>query len=121
MLAFGLTVALTGVSIVFLALVFLIIVIKGITYAAKIMESPKTQAPAAIKAEQPAAPILEARVEAQNNQPDDEEEIIAVISAAIASLSRVPVAIKTIRRLPGERASVWSHAGRVETMSLRQL
>ena len=115
MLGFGLSVAVIGIGVVFSALVFLIFVIKAISAAARMIDNTvvtKKSEPAASKVEvvQPVAVISK-----------DDDEIIAVISAAIACLTEERMVVKTITRLPGYQAPAWSYAGRVETMNLRQI
>ncbi len=50
----------------------------------------------------------------------DNSELIAIIAAAIAALTGKGVAIKTIKRLAGTNASIWSMAGRQEVMDGRR-
>ncbi len=117
MLGFGLTVAVIGIGIVFSALVFLILVIKVMTMAVAASEAkaqPATVSPVK-KTEAPAA------VPVNNETAQDESEVMAVIAAAVASLSQGRMVVKTITRLPGLHAPAWSYAGRTDVMSARQL
>lgn len=50
----------------------------------------------------------------------DNSELIAVITAAIAAFTGGGAAIKTIKRLAGTNAPVWSMAGRQEVMDARR-
>ena len=117
MFGFGITVAIIGIGVVFSALVFLIFVIKAISVAARVIDNTlvaKKSEPAVSNVEvvQPVAVISE---------DDNEDEILAIISAAIASLTEDRMVVKTISRLSGYQAPAWSYAGRVETMNLRQI
>jgi sodium pump decarboxylase gamma subunit len=112
-LIFGLQVAALGIGIVFVALVFLIFVIKGMTKATELSEVKKnTDNSMIIKKEAvpQEAPLI----------AEDDDEIMAVIAAAVACLTQGKLRIKTIRRVKEENVPVWSAAGRQETMCLRQ-
>jgi len=114
MLGFGLTVAAIGMGVVFVELIFLVFVINAITAAAKSIEGKKT--PAVVE------PVKREEVPAAAVRADeDQDEIIAVISAVAAYLGQSGTTVKAIRRLSGVPAPVWSAAGRLETMNLRQL
>lgn len=113
MLGFGLKVAFIGIAVVFAALVFLIVVINLMSKAAGTKETKKPEPV-------PAAPIPEAEpIKAEENE--NEDEIAAVIAAAVACLSRGTLRITAITPLSGQNAPAWSMAGRQETMNLRQL
>lgn len=119
MLGFGLTVAFIGIGIVFATLAFLVLVIWAITACARIVDRPKTEAGTVQK-----TALIETKPQEKPEQAglsgEDDPEVIAVITAAIASVLQGPVRIATIKRLPANAASPWSSAGRTEVMSLRQ-
>lgn len=117
MLGFGLTVAAIGMGTVFLELVLLIFVIYAISTVTKAISGKKSEAgvsPAQQQAAQPAA------VQAQIQETNDENDIVAAIAAAVASLDLGNVRITAIRRISACTAPVWSHAGRLDTMNSRQ-
>lgn len=118
MFGFGLTVAGIGMGIVFLELILLIFVIYLISSgAARIngIKSPKSVKPVQGKAEP--APVAVSQSEQAAN---DNEEVLAVIAAAIACFDS-NVRISTISRIKGADSPVWSHAGRHDVMSARQI
>ena len=115
MLGFGLTVAAIGIGIVFFELVLLIFVILLITFAARAIENRKTAIPGK-KPEitvQNAAPAI---VKAEN----DDDDVIAVIAAAVACMTQGASVVTAIRRVQGVSGPIWSQIGRQETMSVRQ-
>jgi len=116
MFGFGLTVAGIGIGIVFFELVLLIFVIMLITFVARSIENRKKPGLPEKKAEvavQAAAPV-------QAAAEDNDEEIAAVIAAAVAYLTQGASVITAIRRVNGTSGAAWGLAGRQETMSLRQ-
>lgn len=114
MLKFGLTVAFIGMGVVFIELIFLVYVIRFITFITGKIEVKKT--PVTVKSSK-----QEETMQAAAEVAVDDEEVIAVISAAVAYLTQGSASIKTIRRLPGVAAPAWSAAGRMEVMNCRQL
>jgi sodium pump decarboxylase gamma subunit len=114
MFGFGLQVALIGLGIVFIALTFLIGVIKVMAVAtgnAEVKKTPDQAAPVKKAPEQ--QPIAAVKKE-------DDSDVMAVIAATVAFLTQGRMSIKTITRVPGGYAPSWSLAGRQETMNLRQ-
>lgn len=107
---------LVGLAIVFGVLVILMIVLclfKVFFYK----EPAKKAAPAAAPAE-PAAPAPAAGAEADI---EDEEELIAVLTAAVAAslnTSTYNLQIKSYRRVPNKRPA-WNNAGLRETIGNR--
>ena len=83
MLIFGLKVSLIGMGIVFFALVLLVFIIRGISMAAAMLDR-RTRAVPAAPAGAPAAPVVLIR----ETDRGEEEEIAAVISAAVAAYRR---------------------------------
>lgn len=120
MLGFGLTVAFIGIGIVFATLAFLILVIWAITAGVKLIERPKTEAGTVQKTASIETKPQEKPIQI-NSCGEDDPEVIAVITAAIASVLQRPVRIATIKRIPANCASPWSSAGRTEVMNLRQI
>lgn len=118
MFGFGLTVAGIGMGIVFVELVLLIFVIylisRGVAQVNRI-KSPKSVKPVQEKAEP--APVAISQGEQAVN---DNEEVLAVIAAAITCFDS-NVRISTISRIKGTDSPVWSHAGRHDVMSARQI
>lgn len=114
MLKFGLTVAFIGMGVVFVELIFLVFVIRFITFITGKIDVKKTS----VKVE---SSKQEETIQTAAKIAVDDEEVIAVISATVAYLTQGSAAIKTIRRLPGVAAPAWSAAGRMEVMNCRQL
>lgn len=115
MLGFGLTVAAIGIGTVFTELILLVFVIYGISAIANAITGKKSEAgvsPVQPSVAQPAA------VQAQEENDDG---IVAVIAAAIASMGLGGVQITAIRRINGVSGPAWSHAGRLDTMNARQV
>lgn len=100
----GLKVAVIGLGVVFLALVFLVF----ITFLISKFSGEKKQKASLI--EQPKTP----------DSTEDDQEIIAVITAAIFLMTQKTIVVKKITRLPGFAGANWSQAGRQETMALRK-
>lgn len=115
MLGFGLTVAGIGLSTVFLELCLLIVVIYVISAVARAIEGKKPDAGVNVQQQSLAPATVPVQVPAES-----EDDLIAVIAAAIASLDMGSVRITAIRRVTGVSGSTWSHAGRMDTMSVRQ-
>jgi sodium pump decarboxylase gamma subunit len=113
-LIFGLQVTILGISVVFIALVFLIFVIKLLTKATELSEAKKGAG----------EPVLIKKGSVVKDAPlskEDEGEVIAVIAAAVACLTKgKKMSIKTIQRVKEEEVPVWSAVGRQEIMFLRQ-
>ena len=112
-LFFGLQVAVIGIAIVFLTLVFLIYLIKFMTKLTSVSTSKK-------ESPEPIVVVKEPVSQQEQLVPVDDSEIIAVITAVIASLTQSKTRIKTIKRTKAEKDSAWGIAGRQETMYLRQ-
>ncbi len=115
MLSFGLTVAVIGIGVVFLELILLIFIIKGISLFASTIEKRRNRIDKGKENHQETTGTT-LKIEAC----EDNDEIIAVIAAAVASMSHGTAYVKAIRCLPGTNAPAWSYAGRSETMNLRQ-
>jgi len=115
MFGFGLTVAGIGIGIVFFELALLILVIFVITFAARSIENRKTTLKE--KKTEPAVQVAAPEMIAAEDGNDD---IVAVIAAAVAYLTQGTSVVTAIRRVPGVNGSTWSQAGRQETMSVRQ-
>lgn len=112
-LIFGLQVTVLGIGVVFVALTFLIFVIKLMTKATEVSEAKKKMNnPVTIEKERPSPEALQTG--------EEDGEIIAAIAAAVAYLTQGQMSIKTIRRVKEDPVPVWSAAGRQETMDLRQ-
>ncbi|MGI6144242.1 MAG: OadG family protein [Clostridia bacterium] len=111
---FGIKVALLGMGIVFVTLVFLIYIIKFMTKVINVSETKKKNIP------EPVASKNEMISQEQQMNVADDAEIVAVIAAAVACLTQGKMKIKTIKRVKEEKFSAWSIAGRQETMYLRQ-
>lgn len=114
-LTFGLTVAVIGVGIVFIELIFLVFIIKGISWATCSFNQKKNKIEAA---------VIETAIETDTVIPEQSgisEEEVVVISAAIAHLLAGETRIKTITRKPGIRLNPWTMAGSMEIMQARQI
>lgn len=114
-LIFGTQVSLLGVVIVFVALAFLIVLIRVMTKVTNISLAKKDTSEPVVAKEDSTLLLQEEILNIQ-----DDSEIIAVIAAAIAYLSQGKMKIKAIKRVKGEHTPTWSYAGRQETMYLRQ-
>lgn len=110
-LIYGLQVSALGLGIVFIALIFLILVIKAMAMLTELYASPK----------KPDKPVQEKTVQSVTDSAEDDCEIVAVIAAAVACMTKGTMRITTIRRIREEYVPAWSAAGRQETMNLRQL
>lgn len=118
-LATGGEVTLIGLAIVFSVLVILMIVLmlfKVFLYKepAKVSSAP---APDPIQA---AAPDVSA-VSAKKEEPEDDEELIAVLTAAVAAsmnTSTYNLKIRSYRRVPNTRPA-WNRAGISDTIENR--
>ena len=83
LLIFGLKVSLIGMGVVYFALILLVYIIKGFSILSALYD--KRTKPATVNAAKtPAAPVLLVR----GLDRESEEEIAAVISAAVAAYSR---------------------------------
>ncbi|SMB93490.1 sodium pump decarboxylases, gamma subunit [Desulfonispora thiosulfatigenes DSM 11270] len=109
---YGLKVAALGIGIVFIALIALMYLIKAQSYLLdlftkkekSIIEVPNDKNPEVTK----------------NKDEEDPEELVAVISAAIAALGH-QVAIKKITRIQGSSGANWSQANRLDAMNTRRI
>lgn len=107
-------IALSGILVVFLILAILIFFFWFIGVVFKAVENNKKKkaAKAAAVAEPaPAAPVAE---EAEEVYEDSDEEIMAVISAAVAAYSEqdgVDYRIRSVKRRDNRTRSAWSLAG----------
>ncbi len=108
-LSTGLSTTLVGLSIVFLVLIVLMLVVTAMKYI--FAEKPKKEAVAEVKAESALAAAPE----------EDEEELIAVLTAAIAAslnTSTYNLKIKSYRRIDSN-GNAWNRAGLNETIANR--
>lgn len=109
----GVQVALLGMGIVFVALVFLIGIIKVMSMATKAADGKKPVVVTRTATEKENEKVVTS-TEEENN------EILAVISAAVALMTGGNGRIVTIKRVREELVPGWAAAGRQETMRLRQ-
>lgn len=116
-LIFGLTVALIGMAIVFAGLVVLIGLVKLLVLATGNIGKPKQEKKAAEPAPAPvAAPVAEAAAPAAGT----DDELIAVITAAIAAMmdgDNSGFVVRRVRRVSNTPA--WSKSGREEQVYSR--
>lgn len=113
MLIYGLKVTLLGMGVVFVALILLMFLIKAQSFI--IASLTKKEDPKIIeKIDKP-----ETVPEREKQDEEDPDELIAVISAAIAALG-YNVSIKTITRVSGSQGSAWSQAGRNDAINKRK-
>ncbi len=113
-LIFGLQVAIIAMGIVFIALTALTFLIQFQESIFKRLEEKKSgEEPEAVKVE--TAPV----VPTPEVKEDNQEELIAVIAAAISACGH-QVFIQNIKRIYGNTGSSWSSASRVDNMNLRQ-
>ncbi len=112
----GLAYTIMGICIVFLILIIIMFVIKAMALISAAPETKKSQAaPAVTGASAPAAQASQPPAEAQ----EDELELIAVITAAVAaSLDTSPadIYVKSYKRVDG---GAWNKAGRREVLQNR--
>ena len=110
-LSVGLLVTVTGLIIVFSVLIILMCVLVGMKY----VFAPKTQ-----KAEKTSEQVIVAPV-VSNGSEEDEEELIAVLTAAIAAslnTSTYNLKIKSFKRVTNS-APAWNKAGLSDTINSR--
>lgn len=113
---FGLQVAAIGFSIVLVALIAIMFtimlqekILAGFTKKQKEVEVPKVEATTVVSTPQPEV------------QKENQEELIAVIAAAISAYNGQQVVVKNIRRVNGNSGLPWANASRTDNMSLRQM
>ena len=108
----SLLVTVVGLAIVFLGLTILIFLIKALILLTQRMQGRK-QAPSVAPAPA-AAPVQETAVPQEVTEEEDEGELIAVITAAIACMltEEKGFTVRRIRRI--ENSSSWQRAGREE-------
>ncbi|MFZ5752999.1 MAG: OadG family protein [Bacillota bacterium] len=109
-LLFGLQVSIIGMGVVFVALYFLTFVIRAIELAVGKPAGKKPEAQ---------APVVETVEPVAVKAQDDEDEISAVIAAALAAFMGSGYTITSIRRLPVQPAAAWSSAGRNQVIQER--
>ena len=110
-LSVGLLVTVTGLIIVFAVLVILMCVLVGMKY----IFAPKTPKAEKIAEKVEAIPVVSAEKE------EDEEELIAVLTAAIAAslnTSTYNLKIKSFKRVTNS-APAWNKAGLSDTINSR--
>jgi sodium pump decarboxylase gamma subunit len=113
----GLIVTVLGMLVVFMALIFLMVIIQVMEKV--LYRRSGNKADIKVSKVEPAEETKE--VEANNPKQQDDLELVAVIAAAIASSMGIQpddLVIKNIVRLP-ETAPVWSVAGRLDQMNRR--
>lgn len=114
-LIFGLQVAFIGMGIVFLLLYFLTFVIRCIEFFAREKKNEaKILAPTLKEAAVQVAPATTVM------KDDDEDEIAAVLAAAVTAFLGTGYRVNVIRRLPDFATGAWSAAGRTQIMQERQ-
>ncbi|MGI6226224.1 MAG: OadG family transporter subunit [Peptococcales bacterium] len=113
MLIYGLKVTLLGMGIVFIALYLLILLIRKL----KVFSNKpygKEKIPKKV------VPVVEQTKPIQIVKGEEEDEIAAVVAAAILACGN-QIRVKTIKRITGEHSSEWAQSGRIEAMHLRKL
>lgn len=117
MWVYGFKVAALGMSIVFIALMILMFLIKAQSF----LINSFTKRDEAIEEE--ALAVFKARpaelVDIEGDSEEDPEELVAVISAAIFALGH-QVNIKRITRVPSQGGLNWSQANRLDAMNTRK-
>ena len=114
----GFTVTLTGIALVFAMLLLLVIVLTVFGGVSVALSKAKDKKAAKVKAEAYANMMADSQDEApapvqQNVTANDDDEIIAVISAAVYSMyagSNIKPVIKSIKKSSSRRTS-WAKAG----------
>ena len=114
----GFTVTLTGIALVFAMLLLLVIVLTVFGGVSVALSKAKDKKAAKVKAEAYANMMADSQVEApasvqQSLSAEDDDEVIAVISAAVYSLyagSNIKPVIKSIKKSSSRRSS-WAKAG----------
>ena len=114
----GFTVTLTGIALVFAMLLLLVIVLTVFGGVSVALSKAKDKKAAKVKAEAYANMMADSQVEApapvqQSLSAEDNDEVIAVISAAVYSLyagSNIKPVIKSIKKSSSRRSS-WAKAG----------
>ena len=113
----GFTVTLTGIALVFAMLLLLVIVLTVFGGVSVALSKAKDKKAAKVKAEAYANMMADSQVEApapvQQSLSAEDDEVIAVISAAVYSLyagSNIKPVIKSIKKSSSRRSS-WAKAG----------
>lgn len=114
----GFTVTLTGIALVFAMLLLLVIVLIIFGSVSVSLSKAKDKKAAKVKAEAYANMIADTKEESpvavQQEVAADDDEIIAVISAAVYSMyagSNIKPVIKSIKKSSSTRRSSWAKAG----------
>lgn len=105
-------IALTGILVVFLILAILIFIFWLMGTVFKVMgKSKKEKKSAAAEAEKAVAAPVTVTEPADEEDYADDEELVAVISAAIAAYTEESFTVKSIRKRGSRSASAWRTAG----------
>lgn len=115
-LKYGLSVALVGISTVFVGLIILIGLIKALEILMRSVNGQKKSK------EMPAEASDNLVVEEETVQEEDDNELIAVIAAAVAAVleaedEETGFVVRSIRRI--NNAPAWNRAGREEQVYSR--
>lgn len=114
-LIFGLQVAMIAMSIVFLALFVLSVCIQlQEKLFRKTEKKPHDKSEKSVKKE-PVPAVISPEI-----QEDNQEELIAVIAAAISACGH-QVIVKNIKRVYGNTGVPWPAASRTDNMNLRKI
>ncbi len=104
-------IALTGILVVFLILAILIFIFWLMGTIFKVMGKSKKEKKSAAEAEKAVAAPVTAPEPAEEEDYADDEELVAVISAAIAAYTEESFTVKSIRKRGSRSTSAWRTAG----------
>ena len=114
-LELGTTVTITGIGLVFIMLILLVFILLLFGFISVSLSKAKDKKAAKVKAQAFADMMADTKTEQPLALPDDDmnEELVAVISAAVSTLyagSKVKPVIKSIKKASSRRSS-WAKAG----------
>lgn len=117
MLGYGLIVTGVGMGMCFIVLIGLAYMLNGLKIISNKGAEKKPEVVQLEKVEAPAEVVNEVTEDEVSVVTEDEEEIAAVISAALSTFmeSRSNLVVKSIKRVGGN-TSVWARVGRQEQM-----
>ena len=114
---YGILVMVVGLAIVFTALVMLIILTKCLRVVNLFGKKQGTKKQETIQPQPKQVAISEPPKDTIIQKQTDQQEIIAVIAAAITAFGGEGAIIRSVRRV--NNGNVWAHAGRTEQIAKR--
>jgi sodium pump decarboxylase gamma subunit len=119
-LIYGFKVAVIGMVVVFIGLIILIALIHILSAILKYVTPRKTAADLT-STDLTSGGLVSVRASGQdlNGTAEDENEVVAVITAVLAMLDEEQSSVRPMSRKAGESSPAWSMRGRVENMETR--